>query len=93
MSCSSAFDVRIKDASSPRMQILGGSLSANFGKIAPGATVRHIYQVKPLSGGSVLAQPAVITYRPDSPNGSDVQVPLIDRDVSQTLPAEMHSTV
>ena len=39
--------------------------------------MRHIYHVKPLSGGNVLAQPAVITYRPDSPTGSDVQVRLM----------------
>ena len=36
--------------------------------------MRHVYQVKPLSGGDVHAQPAVVTYRPDSPTGTDVQV-------------------
>jgi hypothetical protein len=66
--------VEIKDASSPRLKVLGGSLTARFSKIAPGATVRHVYQVKPLSGGDVHVQPAMIKYRPDSPTGPDVQV-------------------
>ena len=66
--------MEVTDTSDSRLELIGGSLRARFEKVAPGATVQHTYSVKPIVSGIVVAQPATVKYKPDSPTGTDVQV-------------------
>ncbi len=75
LSRSPAADVKLVDVLPPNSQLLDGSLTASFPKIASGSTVSHSYVIVFTSGGSMevaFLSPATVTYKAEEDGDAQV---------------------
>lgn len=72
---STANDVQLRDVLPANAEVVDGSLTATFKKIAVGSQVKHTYVIKFVAGGSMEAiflDEATVSYKADAESGSTV---------------------